>query len=104
MSSTCTLSGIAAPDVVTLAALASGDDSAAVIVSPDCSETQVDATASEDPSEFMINASYAGIQAVASYPKVANLYAPLLTMSGWSCSELMEMQAAVGQPDHGVRS
>lgn len=74
MSSTCALSGIAAPDVVTLAALADGDDSAAVIVSPDCSETQVDATVSENPGEYMINASYAGIEAVASYPKVASLY------------------------------
>lgn len=73
--STCPLSGIAPPDVVTLAAAADGDDSTAVVVkNSDCDEEEIAAVESENPGEYMINASCLSIKTVASYPEVASLY------------------------------
>jgi hypothetical protein len=78
-ATTCPESGIAAPSEVTLAAAASGADDVAVLVKDaDCDEVTIDATASENPGEYRINASYVDIEVVESYPAVASLYAP-----GW---------------------
>ncbi|KAG7386979.1 hypothetical protein PHYPSEUDO_014855 [Phytophthora pseudosyringae] len=74
-ASTCPESGIAPPSSVTLAAAASGADDVAILVKDsDCDEVTVDATASENPGEYRINASYVNIQVVESYPAVASLW------------------------------
>ncbi|KAG6612933.1 TKL protein kinase [Phytophthora cinnamomi] len=74
-ASTCPKSGIAPPAEVTLAAAADGADDVAILVkNSDCDEVTIDATSSENPGEYMINASYVDIEVVESYPAVASLW------------------------------
>lgn len=87
MSTSCAISGIAAPDVVTLAAAVNGDAAtSAVVVQPDCSKTEIAATPAEDPGFYMINASYLSIEAVASYPKVESLWVISQSCKAWRCA------------------
>lgn len=68
-------SGIAPPSEVTLAAAADGADDVAILVKDaDCDEVTIEATSSENPGEYRINASYVDIEVVESYPAVASLY------------------------------
>ncbi|KAH7470890.1 uncharacterized protein KRP23_10176 [Phytophthora ramorum] len=74
-ATTCPESGIAPPSEITLAAAASGADDVAVLVKDaDCDEVTIDATSSENPGEYRINASYVNIAVVESYPAVASLW------------------------------
>ncbi|RLN67565.1 hypothetical protein BBJ28_00015386 [Nothophytophthora sp. Chile5] len=74
-ATTCPESGIAPPSEITLAAAASGDDDVAILVkNADCDEVSIAATASENPGEYRINASYVDIAVVESYPAVASLW------------------------------
>ncbi|KAG3113668.1 hypothetical protein PI125_g7097 [Phytophthora idaei] len=74
-ATTCPESGIAPPSEVTLAAAASGADDVAILVkNSDCDEVTIDATGSENPGEYRINASYVDIEVVESYPAVASLW------------------------------
>lgn len=72
-AATCANSGIAEPKVVTLAT-----DQTAVrtvdVVTTSCGETQINATASENPGEYLITADAMGIVTVESYPAVQSLY------------------------------
>ncbi|RLN20160.1 hypothetical protein BBJ28_00015131 [Nothophytophthora sp. Chile5] len=74
-ATTCPESGIAPPSEITLAAAASGADDVAILVkNADCDEVSIAATASENPGEYRINASYVDIAVVESYPAVASLW------------------------------
>ncbi|KAL3658519.1 hypothetical protein V7S43_016403 [Phytophthora oleae] len=74
-AASCPESGISPPSEVTLAAAASGADDVAILVKDsDCDEVTIDATASENPGEYRINASYVDIEVVESYPAVASLW------------------------------
>lgn len=76
---TCANSGITQPEVVTLAT-----DQTAVrtvdVVTTSCGETQINATASENPGEYLITADAMNIVTVESYPAVQSLYVGTI---GW---------------------
>ncbi|ETK84717.1 hypothetical protein L915_10353, partial [Phytophthora nicotianae] len=74
-ATTCPESGIAPPSEVTLAAAADGANDVAILVkNSDCDEVTIEATESEDPGSYRINASYVDIEVVESYPEVASLW------------------------------
>ncbi|GMF27484.1 unnamed protein product [Phytophthora fragariaefolia] len=90
-ASTCPKSGIAPPSEVTLAAAADGADDVAILVkNSDCDEVTIDATSSENPGEYRINASYVDIEVVESYPAVASLTLDLNALTSTSASDFPE--------------
>lgn len=88
-AATCSKSGIAQPKVTTLAT-----DQTAVrmadVVTTSCGETQINATASENPGEYLITADAMGIVTVESYPAVQSLY---VEVNGWGCGLILTIAA-----------
>ncbi|TMW69763.1 hypothetical protein Poli38472_001919 [Pythium oligandrum] len=72
-AATCPKSGIEAPDKVALAVDPSQSDNVALVVTSECEESEIQATAADNVGEFRITANDMGIKAVESYPAVQSL-------------------------------